>query len=274
MSDEISFTICVSNGENATTLNVSHTSENTFDNVLREALDYLKIDEEQRDELEAWLGDARIKRKDYEKSIKEIGIENDDHVDVEKIEHDDARTKTGYIWVMNSTNEEWLCTFKPYIARQKNIPENEIGIQGPAVPIPVVGDVEVGAFNRAVGRVDMDLEDLDAETVTTSKKIGPHMACRVYYENWIEGRDPHPVRVSIYDQENNLKESITPAHKTAFIIQKDGKTIPAKMKKRFGVIGKTVPTWKPELPPSNLPDQTFDPHNDIAKGDACNTCQE
>ena len=36
-------------------------------------------------------GDARIEKKDYEKSLKEIGIENDDHVDVEKIEHDDAR---------------------------------------------------------------------------------------------------------------------------------------------------------------------------------------
>ena len=69
----------------------------------------------------------------------------------------------------------------------------------------------------------------------------------MYYENWFEGRDAHPVRLAIYDQEKNLKEDISVKNETAVIIKKDGNAIPAKMKKRFGLIGKNhIPLYFPE----------------------------
>ena len=62
--------------------------------------------------------------------------------------------------------------------------------------------------------------------------------CRVTYQNWFEGRRPLPVRVAILSEDEELKEDISVENKTAIIIGSNGGTIPAKMERKMGIIGK------------------------------------
>ena len=46
---------------------------------------------------------------------------------------------------------------------------------GPTIPIPTIGDVTLGSFQRSKGKIDLDLQELNEENARTFKNITPHM---------------------------------------------------------------------------------------------------
>ena len=60
--------------------------------------------------------------------------------------------------------------------------------------------------------------------------------CPITYQNWMEGRNPLPLALSLYDEKAHLKEKLVVKDRHAVIITKNG-MIPAKTKRNH-FIGK------------------------------------
>jgi len=219
--------------------------------ILRDAFDeissaYLKQEYSNTQKITATLeaSGEQADQEFYGQSLDELGIKDNDIIIIEKREFADgcfpkSSTTQGKISVMNQATKSWNCFFTHQMIVPENIPESIWGFTTPTVPIPAFGDCTLGSFERAKGKVKLNLENLDKNPVAV-KNFDPNMKCDVYYPNFNTSQDPMPVKVAIYDQQGVRKEDIHVPHKKAIIIQENGNTVFS------GKNWRGKPTWTPK----------------------------
>jgi len=272
MAEEVALSAIVSTRNVKQELDVGYTSDTILKIILEEIYDYVKISPSEREDTEVFLDETKITSEYFTKSIEELGIEEGNTIKIkEKTLEDGSRTKQGKIWVLNATKQNWTLLFTPNTDHKLEEAGKTWRFNGPNIPVPIVGKVAVGGVTRATANVNVQVGDLDKDSVSTTKTFSPHMESTIDYQNWMEGRDPLPVAVSLYDQAGQLREKTIVKDRHAIIITNTG-AIPAKIRRK-GLIGRKMPTWKPEIAPSNLPDLDYDPHANLKKGERCQVCQ-